>query len=200
MNEHALQTHLLDMMRHFGDPGVFLAMFFESSIVPIPSEVIVAGAGAIGISITSIVIFGSLGSTCGAAVGYALGRYAAMPVILKVGRIIFLKPHHIEKAEAFSRKYGVWSVLIGRVLPVIPFKVFSIAAGITRIPFIPFMVCTLVGVVPRMYLLAIFGSAMVKYTRPTLIVTGAAILAFAAFRLLKHFFSGKKECNGGTGI
>ena len=47
-----------------------------------------------------------------------------LPVILKFGKYIFIKPHHIQKAEAFARKYGVWGVLIGRMVPVVPFKVF----------------------------------------------------------------------------
>ncbi len=195
VGEPALQGHVIELMRQFGDPGVFLAMFLESSVVPIPSEVIVAGAGAIGISITSIVIFGSLGSTCGAVVGYCLGRYAAMPVILKIGRFILLKPHHIAKAENFSKKYGAWGVLMGRVLPIVPFKVFSIASGITKIPFVPFIICTLIGVLPRMYLLALFGSAIVKYTKPTLMIAAAAVLIFVAFKISHSLYNGNSSKN-----
>jgi len=160
MNRLVLQNDLVGLITQMGDWGVFVAMFLESSIIPIPSEVIVAGAGAIGIPLLSIVIFGSLGSTFGAIVGYLLGRYAAMPVILKFGKFVLIKPHHIYKAEAFARKYGAWSVLIGRILPVVPFKVFSIASGITKIPFVPFVVCTMVGVLPRIYILAVFGGLL----------------------------------------
>ena len=160
MNRLVLQNDLVGLITQMGDWGVFIAMFLESSIIPIPSEVIVAGAGAIGIPLLSIVIFGSLGSTFGAIVGYLLGRYAAMPVILKFGKFVLIKPHHIYKAEAFARKYGAWSVLIGRILPVVPFKVFSIASGITKIPFVPFVLCTMVGVLPRIYILAVFGGLL----------------------------------------
>ncbi|MDP2921044.1 MAG: DedA family protein, partial [Candidatus Omnitrophota bacterium] len=184
MNEQVLQNSIIELIKKYGDLGVFLGMFFESSIVPIPSEVVIIGAGTIGISVASILIFGSLGATLGASVGYALGRYAATPVILKFGRFIFIKPHHIYKAEAFARKYGAWSVLIGRLLPIVPFKVFSIAAGITKIPFIPFMAFTMIGVLPRIYLLTIFGYALVKYTKPVLIITFFAILVFLAFKLV----------------
>ena len=163
-----LQNDLTGLIAKLGDLGVFLAMFFESCIVPIPSEVIIIGAGALGIPLASVLIFGALGSTLGAMVGYALGRYAAMPMLLKFGRFILIKPHHIYKAEEFARKYGAASVFIGRVLPIIPFKVFSIAAGITRIPFVPFVFCTLLGVLPRIFLLALFGAAIVKYTKAVL--------------------------------
>ena len=117
MIEQILQSDLIELIKRFGNLGVFIAMFLESSVVPIPSEAIVIGAGAIGISIYSIVIFGSLGSTLGAMVGYSLGRYLATPVILRFGKYVFIKPHHIYKAEAFAKKYGVPGVIIGRVLP-----------------------------------------------------------------------------------
>ena len=184
MNEAILQNSLVGLIRHFGDLGVFLAMFLESSIIPIPSEVVIAGAGAISIPLASIIIFGALGSTCGAMVGYALGRFGAMPVILKYGKYVFIQPKHVYKAEAFARKYGVTGVLIGRITPVIPFKVFSIAAGITCVPFIPFVLCTIIGVLPRIYLLALFGAALMKYTKPVLLASLLLLLIYIIFKIL----------------
>jgi membrane protein DedA with SNARE-associated domain len=186
-----LQNDLTGLILKFGDLGVFLAMFFESCIVPIPSEVIIISAGAIGIPLGSVLIFGSLGSTLGAMVGYGLGRYAAMPVLLKFGRFILIKPHHIYKAEEFAKKYGVASVFIGRVIPIIPFKVFSIAAGITRIPFVPFVFCTLAGVLPRIFLLALFGAAIVKYTKVVFILIIFAVLIFVGYKLTRYFYDKK---------
>lgn len=181
-------NHVVSLITELGDLGVFIGMFLESSILPIPSEVIIIGASSIGISIISIVTLGSLGATLGAMVGYSLGRYAAMPVILKYGKFVLIKPQHIEKAENFARRYGSCSVLIGRVLPVVPFKVFSITAGIIRIPFVPFVICTLIGVIPRIFLLSIFGVSLARYTKPTLLVTGAIVLIFLAYKLSHAFY------------
>ena len=188
MTEHLLQSKIMALMTEFGDLGVFIGMFLESSVVPIPSEVIIIGAGAIGVPVLSVIIFGSLGATLGSIVGYGLGRYAAMPVILKYGRFILIKPHHIAKAEAFAKRYGGYGVLIGRILPIVPFKVFSIAAGITRIPFPVFITCTLIGVVPRIFLLSLFGAALVKYTKPSLLILGGIILIIAAVKLAHKFY------------
>jgi len=190
---NALQGDLTGLIARFGDLGVFLAMFFESSVVPLPSEVIIIGAGAIGIPLGSVLIFGSLGSTFGAMVGYGLGRYAAMPVLLKFGRFILIKPHHIYKAEEFAKKYGMMSVLIGRVIPIVPFKVFSIAAGITCLPFVPFVFCTLLGVLPRILLLALFGAAIVKYTKIVLILVVFAVLIFLAYRILNLVYAKRRK-------
>ena len=176
---------IAELITKHGDLGTFIAMFLESSIIPIPSEVVIAGAGAMGVPLWSIVIFGGLGSTLGAMVGYAIGRYAGLPVIERFGRYIFIKPHHIAKAEAFAQKHGVWSVLLGRVLPVIPFKVFSIAAGLTRLPFVAFIVCTMIGVVPRLILLGLFGAMVKQYLKPVLAVAVLLGVAFAIFHFLK---------------
>ncbi len=181
-------NHVVNLINGLGDIGVFIGMFLESSVVPIPSEVVIIGASSVGIPVASIALFGSLGATLGAMVGYLLGRYAAMPVILKYGKFVLIKPHHIERAEKFAKKYGVYSVLIGRVLPVVPFKVFSIAAGITKIPFVPFVVCTLIGVVPRIFLLSMFGMGLAKYTKPTLMVAGGIVLIFLAYKLSHAFY------------
>ena len=193
MMEHWIQQHITAIVGGLGDLGVFIGMFLESSIVPIPSEVIIIGAGAIGVPIMSILIFGSLGATLGAMVGYCLGRYAAMPMILKYGRFILIKPHHIYKAEEFAKKYGNASVLIGRLLPIIPFKVFSIAAGITKLPPVPFAVCTLIGVVPRIYLLSVFGTGLVRYTKPTVLISAGVILVFIAVKLTHKFYTRNKN-------
>jgi len=194
------QGQMTQLVKDFEDIGIFIAMFLESSIVPLPSEVIVAGAGAIGIPIISIVIFGSLGSTLGGIVGYLLGRYAAMPMILKFGRFILIKPHHIEKAENFAKKYGVWSVLVGRLIPIVPFKVFSIAAGITKIPLVPFIICTLVGVLPRMYILALFGASILRYKKPALIAVLFIVLVFLAWKFTQMIYNGKKVKNTERGV
>jgi membrane protein DedA with SNARE-associated domain len=186
MTDPALQNNIMTMINNMGDLGVFLGMFLESSCVPIPSEVIIIGAGAIGIPFLSITIFGSIGATLGGMAGYCIGRYAAKPFLTKFGKFILIKPHHIEKAENFAKKYGVLSVLIGRIVPIVPFKVFSIAAGISKINFPGFILFTLIGVVPRIMLLSIFGETLVKYTKPTVVVLAVAILAFIAYKLVSR--------------
>jgi membrane protein DedA with SNARE-associated domain len=185
MNEQILQNQLLALIAQWGDLGVFIAMFLESSIVPIPSELIIIGAGCIGIPLRSIIIFGGIGSCLGGIVGYLIGRYAGYPVVLKFGKYIFIKPHHLGKAEEFARKYGAWGVLGGRLMPVVPFKVFSIASGIVRTPLSVFIVFTLIGVLPRIFLLSCFGSLIVKYHRLGLAIIVLAAAAVCVFLFLK---------------
>ena len=195
MLEAGMQPHITKLVADLGDLGVFIAMFLESSIVPIPSEVIIIGAGALGLSLWSVTVFGSLGATLGAVVGYMIGKYAGAPVIKRYGKYILIKPHHIDKAEGFAKKHGAWGVLIGRLLPIIPFKVFSIASGITKLPLGPFILCTFIGVVPRIILLTLFGTSLVKYTKPTAIVVCLLVLIFMSYKITKRicYMNGKRK-------
>ena len=187
-----LPPQLAALISNYGDFGVFAAMFLESSIVPIPSEVVIVAASAVGLPLAAIVIFGSLGATLGAMVGYAIGRYVGLPVILRFGKYILITPQRLEKADVFAQKYGAWGVLIGRLIPIIPFKVFSIASGITRIPFIPFVACTFIGVVPRMYLLGLFGVLLMKFTKICVILVAvAAVLYLAVWAVRKYILKVK---------
>jgi membrane protein DedA with SNARE-associated domain len=181
-----MPPQIAELIHRYGDWGTFVAMFLESSVVPIPSEVVIAGAGAIGVPLWSIVVFGSVGSTLGAMVGYAIGRYAGLPAILAVGRYIFIKPHHIEKAQAFAAKNGVWGVLLGRLIPIIPFKVFSIASGMTKIPFVPFVACTAIGVVPRLIILGLFGATIARFQKPALIALAVVVALAGLIYFLRH--------------
>lgn len=106
--------------------------------------------------------------------------------MIKYDRFVFIKPHHIERAESFAKKYGSFSVLIGRIVPVVPFKVFSIAAGIVKIPLPQFVIDTVIGVIPRIFILSMFGLSLMKYTKPTLLILGFGILVWAAYKIIKN--------------
>lgn len=157
------------LIQQFGWLGVGLAMFLESSLVPIPSEAVVVAAGYVGISLGTIVWAGAIGSTLGGCVGYALGRSGVRWVLDRYGRWIGFTPARLGRFDALARRYGVWSVLVGRLIPVIPFKVFSIGAGIGRIAFGGFVLMTFIGVIPRLFLLAIAGGWLRKATLPMVI-------------------------------
>ncbi len=171
-----LENNASGLIAQFGGLGVFLAMFLESSFVSLPSELIIIGAVAIGIPLGVTLIFGGLGSICGAISGYALGRF------------MLVKPQHIQKAEEFTRKYGIAGIFIGRVISLVPFKFFSIAAGLTKAPFLPFLLCTVIGVWPRVFVLAVFGAVIVKQSKVVWVLVIFAGLIFLVFKIMSLIY------------
>ncbi|MDP2717520.1 MAG: DedA family protein, partial [Candidatus Micrarchaeota archaeon] len=141
-------THVLSLIQAWGGWGILVGMFLESSIVPIPSEAILVTAGAIGFDPLTVAIYGTIGSTLGGMVGYWIGRKGGRPIVDKIGPYLLVTPQKVEKAEKAFSKYGGGTILVARLIPFVPFKVFSITSGILRFDFKTFSIFTLIGTFP----------------------------------------------------
>lgn len=179
----------------YGGLGVLVGMFLESSIVPIPSEAVLIAAGALGLSPITVAIYGAVGSALGAMVGYLIGLKGGRPVVKKFGPWLHITEERFSKAEAFAKKHGTWGVLAARLIPIIPFKVFSIAAGITQVDFVPFVLFTLIGTLPRAFLLAWLGAKIVEVQNGATIAVLAIIAVFVVYWFYKRYRNSKKKQN-----
>ena len=128
---------------------VALLMALESSIVPLPSEVIIPPAAHLAVttgrmSLGGIVVAGAIGSWVGASVMYGLARLLGRPLLVRFGRYVRITPATIAAAEAWSAKFGVFGAFVARFLPVIR-HLIGIPAGIVRIGYGWYSLATLAG-------------------------------------------------------
>lgn len=149
---HALLNSLVNFLVQFisqiGYFGIFLGMFLESTLVPLPSELIMipagiaAASGAVNLYLTIIV--GTLGNILGAIFSYYLADLIGRPLLLKLGKYLFVREHTIIKIEKFFEKHGSVSIFIGRLLP--GFRHFiSLPAGIAKMNIKTFIFYTSLG-------------------------------------------------------
>lgn len=127
--------------------GVLMAM--ESSIIPLPSEFVIPPAAHVAhvngrMSLTGIVIAGTIGSWVGASLMYWASRLLGRPLLMRYGRYVMITPEKIEKAEAWSSHFGTMGVFISRLLPVIR-HLIGIPAGIVRLNYGWYSLATVVG-------------------------------------------------------
>lgn len=145
---HEWMTVWFESVRDWGYLGVFGLMALESTIVPIPSEVIVPPAAywaAQGeLSMTGIIAAGGLGSTFGSALCYWFTYTLGRAFVLRYGRYFLLPPAKLEMAERWLADYALSGVFFARLLPVIR-HLIGFPAGLVRVPFLPFCLVTLVG-------------------------------------------------------
>jgi|TARA_B100001971_G_C18248286_1_gene576090 membrane protein DedA with SNARE-associated domain len=185
-----LHSYIEALIEEHGNIGIFLGMFLESSILPIPSELVLITAGALGLPVISIVVFGSIGSTLGASVGYYIGRKGGRPFINHYGKYLLITESKLITAEAWVKKYGNITVLVSRIIPFIPFKVFSISAGILHMNFASFILYTFLGMIPRTFVLAYLGKTIMVYKVQGLIllaITGIGVYVFyLIFKKFRH--------------
>ena len=132
-----------------GYPLVALLMAIESSIVPLPSEVIIPPAAHLAhsthkFSIAGIIIAGAIGSWLGATVMYWAARWGGRPLLMRYGPYARITPEKIEGAERWSSHYGSMGIFISRLLPVVR-HLIGIPAGIVRMNYKLFSLYTLLG-------------------------------------------------------
>jgi membrane protein DedA with SNARE-associated domain len=129
---------------------IALLMAIESSVLPLPSELVIppaahlAHTGQIPLSLAGIVIAGTLGSWFGATLMYWTARFAGRPLFLRYGKLILVTPDKLEGAERWAAHYGSMGIFISRLLPVVR-HLIGIPAGIVRMDYKLFSLYTLLG-------------------------------------------------------
>ena len=130
---HDLINWLLNTMNAMGYPGIFVLMAMESSIIPVPSELVMPPAGYLAqqgkMNIWIAILMGTVGSLAGAYANYFTARWLGRPLVLKYGKYVWITEEKFAKVESFFLKHGEISTFIGRLLPVIR-HLISIPAGI----------------------------------------------------------------------
>jgi membrane protein DedA with SNARE-associated domain len=155
-----LTTFATNVVGDLGLPGIFLLMAPESACIPIPSEATMLFAGFNVYKgeypLWAAVAVGSVANVIGSWVAYAVGYYGRIEVLEKHGKVLHIKPSHLEWADRWFERYGSWAVFFSRMLPVIR-TFISLPAGVARMPFWKFTVLTLLGCIPWIFMLTLIG-------------------------------------------
>jgi membrane protein DedA with SNARE-associated domain len=160
-----LMNNLISIFAHFGYGGIIFLMALESSVVPVPSELVIPPAGILAargqMSLLLVIIAGVFGSLLGAIICYWISWLLGRAVILiladhKFARILHITPAKVEQAEKFFLKYGNISIFIGRLLPVVR-HLISIPAGFSKMNFGKFVLYTFLGSAIWVTILALGG-------------------------------------------
>jgi len=144
--------------------GVFILMAMESSIIPVPSEVVLPPAAfwaAQGrMSLAGVILVATAGSYFGSVVSYGVSRWVGQPVVQKFGKYFFLPPQKLHLAEKWVQQFGAFGIFSARLLPVIR-HLISIPAGVLKMPFLSFSLVTTVGAGLWCAVLSWFGQQVI---------------------------------------
>ncbi|HEY7193126.1 MAG TPA: DedA family protein [Gemmatimonadales bacterium] len=139
---------LLNTLLAIGYPGIVALMALESSILPVPSELVMPPAGywaAKGqMSFAVALLSGVIGSVIGALANYYGAQLIGRPLIQRYGKYVLLSEKNLLRSERFFAEHGEISTLIGRLFPVIR-HLISVPAGLHRMPLPRFILYTAVG-------------------------------------------------------
>lgn len=160
---HTLVQWLLDTIGAMGYPGILLLMAMESSIIPVPSELVMPPAGYLvyqgKMNMALVILCGTVGSLVGAYANYYASHYLGRPLIIKYGKYVLIPPEKFEKVERFFLQHGEISTFIGRLLPVVR-HLISIPAGLAGMNHLKFSLYTLLGAGIWCTILTLIGYAI----------------------------------------
>jgi membrane protein DedA with SNARE-associated domain len=199
---HDMINWLLNTMNAMGYPGIFILMAMESSVIPVPSELVMPPAGYLAqqgaMNIWLAILMGTVGSLAGAYANYFASHYLGRPLVLKYGKYVWITEAKFVKVEQFFLRHGEISTFIGRLLPVIR-HLISIPAGIAGMNHFRFSLYTLVGAGLWCTILAWIGyfigreqALIIKYSHQAVF----GVLIFSAVLIAIYIWRQKKSTAG----
>ena len=176
--------HLLEIwfgwVLNGGYLGIVLLMAMESSIFPVPSEIVIPPAAFLAaqghLSFGGVIVAGTVGSYLGAAVTYWVSRWVGRPLVERYGRFFFVGPEKLARSEQWLERYEAGGVFFARLLPVIR-HLISIPAGIVRMSFGTFSLVTIIGSAIWCSILAYLGDRAYR-VQPDLLANPEAMMHF----------------------
>lgn len=187
---HAWIVIWFGLVRDWGYLGIVLLMAMESSIFPVPSEVVIPPAAywaAQGrYSFWGVVLAGTVGSYLGAAVTYWVARWLGRPLVVRYGQYFFVPEAKLLRAERWLARYEAGGVFFARLLPVVR-HLIGIPAGIIRMNFKAYSLMTVIGSAVWCWVLAWFGAEVIG-DRPELLEDPQQMIHVVVER--SHWFVG----------
>lgn len=144
---------VLGWSRHRHAPRYLGALSFaESSFFPIPPDVMLAPMSlATPEKAWRFALLTTVASVLGGMLGYAIGVFAfdlVGPLIRESGYW-----HAYQRAGEWFEIWGFWAIFLAGFSPI-PYKVFTISAGVIGMAFLPFVLASIIGRGARFYLVA----------------------------------------------
>ncbi|MBO3638020.1 DedA family protein [Bacillus subtilis] len=188
----SLISEILTWLTNMGYAGIAIGLMIEI----IPSEIVLAYGGYMvsegTIGFIGAIIAGVIGGTIAQIFIYWIGRYGGRPFLDKYGKYLLIKKHHINMSENWFQKYGAGVVFSARFIPVVRHAI-SIPAGIARMPFLKFVVLTVLAIIPWSILFVYLGIQLGSqwddveniagtYTTPIMIL---AVVVIALYFVIK---------------
>ena len=133
--------------------AIFVLMLLESTVIPVPSELVIAPAAyhsaAGNMHVWLVILFGTLGADIGATINYIAGYYLGRPIIYKfansrVGHLCLLNQEKVERSEKYFNDHGMVATITGRLIPGIR-HLISIPAGLAKMKYWQFILYTTLG-------------------------------------------------------
>lgn len=166
--------------------GLFILAFVESSFFPIPPDILLIiltmAKPELGLFYAAVC---TLGSVLGGLFGYLIGYVGEHAVLEK-----FVSKNKIVRVHNLFNKYEAWAIFLAGFTPI-PFKVFTISAGIFYLNVKKFIIASFLGRGLRFFIIAIlimqFGQKIVDFIDKYFNILGIIVLVLVVLGLVIYY-------------
>ncbi|MBI4018184.1 MAG: DedA family protein [Candidatus Aenigmarchaeota archaeon] len=179
----------------YGELGLFAVAFMESSFFPIPPDLLLIPLVLINPQLGLwYALVCTVGSVLGALLGYYIGLRGGRPVLIKIAGT-----KKTDKVERYFKKYGDWAIAIAAFTPI-PYKIFTIAAGVFRHNVKSLLWISVIGRGARFFLVAgllmLLGPEILNFIESyfelfTFLVVVGVIVLYHALKKAGEYFDRK---------
>jgi membrane-associated protein len=126
----------------FAECGLLVGFFLPGDTLLFAAGISIA-TGKITGSLASFLIVAPIAAIVGNGVGYWIG-YRAGPVVFDRPNSRLFRPEYVQRSQAFFERFGLWTVLLGRFVPIVR-TVATVMAGVGRMRFGMYFLYTVIG-------------------------------------------------------
>ena len=143
-----LAAVILAVISATGYVGIAGLIAIKSACIPLPSEIIMPFSGYLvstgRFNLIAVATVGAIGCNLGSTLAYYAGAYGGRAAVERWGRFVLIRPHDIDGAERFFKRFGTLTVFVSRLLPVVR-TFIALPAGFVRMPQLQFQIYTFAG-------------------------------------------------------
>ncbi len=148
-----ISSLLSGLLNNLNYGTILFLMLLESTVVPVPSELVVSPAAyhAAGgnLNVWLVILFATVGADIGASINYAAGYWLGRPIIYRFansrwGHLCLLNQEKVEKSERYFNNHGAVATITGRLIIGIR-HLISIPAGLAKMNYWRFLLYTTIG-------------------------------------------------------
>jgi uncharacterized membrane protein YdjX (TVP38/TMEM64 family) len=158
--------------------ALFIVIYIIQTALSLPGAAVLSLAGGAVFGVFPGILYVNLGATTGATLAFLVTRYLFRDWVLKRFGA------RLENMNRELERRGFNYLLFLRLVPVFPFFLINLGAGLTRMPLRTFFLGTLVGIIPGSFVFCNAGASLAAITSLSEIVSFRVLGSFALLGLL----------------
>jgi membrane-associated protein len=179
----------------FAECGLLIGFFLPGDTLLFAAGIDIA-IGHISTSLGTFLVVAPIAAIAGNLLGYWIG-YRAGPVVFDRPNSRLFRPQYVTRAHAFYERYGSWTIIVGRFVPIVR-TVATVMAGVGRMRFVPYAVYSVIGGILWADGVLLLGHALgkIKFVRDHKGWVDYAVIAVVILALIPtalHYWQGRRE-------